>query len=114
MNSVDGQRIPVADLGPPNWSRRYKENLERLRSGDRAQVAEVVRQLSGREQAAGISPGESRMLACARQTLDDGSGGTAGVREPRRPFPPDDAMGGTVPGWEPVDLHEGDQPAGSG
>jgi CarD family transcriptional regulator, regulator of rRNA transcription len=103
MNSVDNQRIPVPDLGPPNWSRRYKENLERLRSGDRAQIAEVVRQLSSREQAAGISPGESRMFARARHMLDDGRDGPAGVREPRRPFPPDDALGRTVPEWQPVE-----------
>lgn len=97
MNSVDEQRIPVPDLGPPSWSRRYKENLERLQSGDRAEIAEVVRHLSGREQAAGISPGEKRMLARARQMLDDGSDGAAGVREPRRPLPPNDAFGMTLP-----------------
>ena len=103
MNNVDGRRIPVPDLGPDSWSRRYKENLERLRSGDQAQIAEVVQQLSDREQAAGISPGESRMLARARQMLDDGGDGPAGVREPRRPFPPTDASSKTVPQTQPFE-----------
>lgn len=99
---MDGRRIPVPDPGPPSWSRRYKENLERLQSGDRAQIVEVVRQLSDREQATGISPGESRMLARARQMLDDEGDGPAGVREPRRPFPPDDAIR-TVPESQPIE-----------
>lgn len=97
MKTVGSQYVSGPDLGPPSWSRRYKENLERLQSGDRAQIIEVVRQLSAREQAAGISPGESRMLARARHMLDNGSDGPAGVREPRRPFPPDGAVGRTVP-----------------
>jgi CarD family transcriptional regulator len=101
MHSVGEQRIPIPDLGPLNWSRRYKENLERLRSCDRAQIAEVVRQLTRREQAAGISQAERRMLARARQMLDDGNDGPAGVREPRRPFSPNGALGGTLP--EPVE-----------
>jgi CarD, C-terminal domain len=103
MNNVDGRRIPVPDLGPDSWSRRYKENLERLCSGDRAQIAEVVRQLTDREQAAGVSPGESRMLARARRMLDDGGDGSAGVREPRRPFPPSDAVSGTVAEPQPLE-----------
>jgi hypothetical protein len=103
MDNVDDRRIPVPGLGQSSWSRRYKENLERLRSGDRAQIAEVVRQLSDREQVAGVSPGESRMLARARRMLDDGRDGPAGVREPRRPFPPSDALSGTVPEPQPLE-----------
>jgi hypothetical protein len=90
MDGVDRQRISSSELGPANWSRRYKENVERLGSGDRGQINTVVRQLSERERALGISPGERRMLARARQMLDDPGGGSAGVREPRRPFPPSD------------------------
>ena len=52
-----------------NWSRRYKANQERLASGDVNKVAEVVRDLWRREQDRGLSAGEKRMLAKARQVL---------------------------------------------
>ncbi|MDO5496123.1 MAG: CarD family transcriptional regulator [bacterium] len=55
---------------PTNWSRRYKANLEKLASGDVIKVAEVVRDLSRREAARGLSAGEKRMLAKARQILE--------------------------------------------
>ena len=54
---------------PTNWSRRFKTNVEKLRSGDIFQVAEVVRNLSIREKDKGLSAGEKRMLAKARQIL---------------------------------------------
>lgn len=52
-----------------NWSRRFKANQERLASGDVNQVAEVVRDLWRRDQDRGLSAGEKRMLAKARQIL---------------------------------------------
>src|SRR5581483_7043419 len=52
-----------------NWSRRFKNNIEKLRSGDIYQVAEVVRNLSIRERERGLSAGEKRMIAKARQIL---------------------------------------------
>lgn len=52
-----------------NWSRRFKNNIEKLRSGDIFQVAEVVRNLSIREREKGLSAGEKRMVAKARQIL---------------------------------------------
>jgi CarD family transcriptional regulator len=54
---------------PTNWSRRYKANLEKLASGDVNKVAEVVRDLWRRERDRGLSAGEKRMLAKARQIL---------------------------------------------
>jgi CarD family transcriptional regulator len=54
---------------PTNWSRRYKANLEKLASGDVIKVAEVVRDLWRREKDRGLSAGEKRMLAKARQIL---------------------------------------------
>ncbi len=54
---------------PTNWSRRYKANLEKLASGDVIKVAEVVRDLTRREGGRGLSAGEKRMLAKARQVL---------------------------------------------
>ncbi len=54
---------------PTNWSRRYKANLEKLASGDVIKVAEVVRDLFRRDKDRGLSAGEKRMLAKARQIL---------------------------------------------
>ena len=52
-----------------NWSRRFKNNIEKLRSGDIYQVAEVVRNLSIRDRDKGLSAGEKRMVVKARQIL---------------------------------------------
>jgi CarD family transcriptional regulator, regulator of rRNA transcription len=52
-----------------NWSRRFKANVEKLRSGDIYQVAEVVRTLHQRDREKGLSAGEKRMLTKARQIL---------------------------------------------
>ncbi|MDR1790567.1 MAG: CarD family transcriptional regulator [Propionibacteriaceae bacterium] len=54
---------------PTNWSRRYKANVEKLHSGNVLKVAEVVRDLWRRERTRGLSAGEKRMLAKARQIL---------------------------------------------
>jgi CarD family transcriptional regulator len=54
---------------PTNWSRRYKNHVEKLKSGDVYQVAEVVRNLSIRDSDKGLSAGEKRMLTRARQIL---------------------------------------------
>jgi len=55
--------------GADNWSRRFKANSEKLRSGDIQQVAEVVRNLSIRDKQKGLSTGERRMLNRARRIL---------------------------------------------
>lgn len=54
---------------PTNWSRRFKANYEKLKSGDIFQVAEVVRNLALREREKGLSAGEKRMLTKSRQIL---------------------------------------------
>ena len=54
---------------PTNWSRRFKNHAEKLKSGDVYEVAEVVRNLSQRDAEKGLSAGEKRMLAKAREIL---------------------------------------------
>ena len=54
---------------PANWSRRFKNHQEKLKSGDIYQVAEVVRNLALRENAKGLSAGEKSMLEKSRQIL---------------------------------------------
>jgi len=52
-----------------NWSRRFRNNIMKLRSGDIYQLTEVVRNLSIRERERGLSAGETRMAIRARQIL---------------------------------------------
>ncbi len=54
---------------PSNWSRRFKNHQEKLKSGDVFQVAEVVRNLSLRDKAKGLSAGEKSMYTKARTVL---------------------------------------------
>lgn len=52
-----------------NWNRRYRANLEKIRSGDPFEVAEVVRNLIPRDREKKLSSGEKKMLDSARQIL---------------------------------------------
>lgn len=54
---------------PANWSRRFKNHQEKLKSGDVYQVAEVVRNLALREKSKGLSAGEKSMYTRARKVL---------------------------------------------
>ncbi|NLC76068.1 MAG: CarD family transcriptional regulator [Clostridia bacterium] len=57
------------EVASPNWNRRYRANLEKIKTGDIMEVAEVVRNLSLREREKGLSTGERKMLDNARQIL---------------------------------------------
>ena len=52
-----------------NWSRRYRENMERLKSGNLLEVARVIKGLMQRDVARGLSTGERKMLHSAKQIL---------------------------------------------
>ena len=52
-----------------NWNRRYRENMERLKSGDLLEVARVVKGLTLRDAKRSLSTGERKMLRSARQVL---------------------------------------------
>jgi len=54
---------------PANWSRRFKNHQEKLKSGDVYQVAEVVRNLALRDQAKGLSAGEKTLYTKALSVL---------------------------------------------
>ena len=51
------------------WSRRAQEYDQKINSGDLMSIAEVVRDLWRRDKDRGLSAGEKRMLAKARQIL---------------------------------------------
>lgn len=52
-----------------NWNHRYRENMERLKSGNLYEVAHVVKGLTHRENTHGLSTGERKMLISAKQIL---------------------------------------------
>ena len=54
---------------PANWSRRFKNHQEKLKSGDVYQVAEIVRNLALRDRAKGLSAGEKSLFQKARSVL---------------------------------------------
>ena len=54
---------------PANWSRRFKNHQEKLKSGDVYQVAEVVRNLALRDADKGLSAGEKSLFNKARNVL---------------------------------------------
>ncbi len=52
-----------------NWNRRYRENMELLKTGDIFKVAEVVRNLIRADRIKKLSTGEKKMLTNAKQIL---------------------------------------------
>ena len=54
---------------PKNWSRRYKHNRDKLKTGDIFEVAEVVRNLAIRHCDKGLSTGEKQMFSKAKKIL---------------------------------------------
>ena len=52
-----------------NWNRRYRENMDRLKSGDLYAVAHVIKGLTHRDNERGLSNGERKMLHTAKQIL---------------------------------------------
>jgi CarD family transcriptional regulator len=54
---------------PKNWNRRYRANMDRIKSGDIYEVAAVVRNLMLRDKEKGLSTGEKKMLTNAKQIL---------------------------------------------
>jgi CarD family transcriptional regulator len=52
-----------------NWNHRYRANLDKIRTGDVYQVAEVVRTLLRQDLRKTLSSGEKRMLESALQIL---------------------------------------------
>lgn len=54
---------------PKNWNRRFKYNRDKMKTGDVYELAEVVRNLSLREQDKGLSTGEKQMFVKAKKIL---------------------------------------------
>lgn len=52
-----------------NWNKRYRNNMDKMKSGDIYEVADVVRNLSFKQKEKGLSTGEKKMLNNAKQIL---------------------------------------------
>lgn len=52
-----------------NWNKRYRDNMEKMKSGDIYEIADVVRNLSFKQKERGLSTGEKKMLLNAKQIL---------------------------------------------
>ena len=52
-----------------NWNKRYRDNMDKMRSGNIYEVADVVRNLSFKQKEKGLSTGEKKMLNSAKQIL---------------------------------------------
>jgi len=52
-----------------SWNKRYRDNMEKMKSGDIYEVADVVRNLSFKQKEKGLSTGEKKMLLNAKQIL---------------------------------------------
>ncbi|HKK96164.1 MAG TPA: CarD family transcriptional regulator [Anaerovoracaceae bacterium] len=59
-----------SDEMPSNWNRRYRENNEKLKTGDINVVAGVVRDLIRNDRIKKLSTGEKKLLNTARQILE--------------------------------------------
>lgn len=52
-----------------NWNRRYRANMEKVKTGDIFEVATVVRDLIHIDREKGLSTGERKMLSNTKQIL---------------------------------------------
>ena len=74
---IDGARVRevlgvLADEGEPFekvWSRRFKQNTERLRSGDLLKIAGLIRDVMRRDDEVRVSYGEANLLQKAMDLL---------------------------------------------
>ncbi len=62
--------IPALDADMNvNWNHRYRENMDRIKSGDLLEVSRVIKGLMWRDRQRGLSNGERKMLHSAKQIL---------------------------------------------
>lgn len=54
---------------PKNWNRRYRYNLDKVKSGDLMEIADVVRSLESLDREKSLSTGERKILNEAKQII---------------------------------------------
>jgi CarD family transcriptional regulator len=65
LNVLEEDETEMSD----NWNKRYRDNMDKMKSGDIYEVADVVRNLSFKQKEKGLSTGEKKMLNNAKQIL---------------------------------------------
>jgi len=80
------------------WSRRMKDNQERLRLGDLLSTAGVVRDLTRRSELKGLSAGEKDMLRSAMQPIIVEVGLSLGITDEEA----EQVLGNAIRGESPV------------
>ena len=65
LNILEENETEMSD----NWNKRYRDNMDKMKSGDIYEVADVVRNLSFKQKEKGLSTGEKKMLNNAKQIL---------------------------------------------
>ena len=65
LNILEEDETEMSD----NWNKRYRDNMDKMKSGDIYEVADVVRNLSFKQKEIGLSTGEKKMLNNAKQIL---------------------------------------------
>jgi CarD family transcriptional regulator len=65
INAIPGLETDMTS----NWNKRYRENMQKMKSGNLLEVARVVKGLTARDAEKGLSTGERKMLQSAKQIL---------------------------------------------
>jgi CarD family transcriptional regulator len=74
IDSAEADRVleefsSCAAAGDANWNKRYRENMLRIKTGNIYEIVRVVKNLMFRDRRKGLSTGERKMLASAKQIL---------------------------------------------
>ncbi len=91
-----------------NWNRRNRDNMEKLKTGDVAEVSEVVRNLMRMDRVRKLSTGEKKLLGSARQILISEMTLVCNIDEAEAAAMIDDAVGPVGP------AEGGEDPAAGG
>ena len=67
--NILGEKQSYYILMDKNWNKRYRDNMDKMKSGDIYEIADVVRNLSFKQKEKGLSTGEKKMLNNAKQIL---------------------------------------------
>jgi len=65
----DVVKMPALPAADNNWNKRYKDNLERIKSGQLSDAAIVFRNLYNREKQRGLSSAEKKMLSNVKKIM---------------------------------------------
>ncbi|MDR3072885.1 MAG: CarD family transcriptional regulator [Clostridiales Family XIII bacterium] len=68
MDIEDALRCASTQMSD-NWNRRYRDNMEKLKTGELIEVCEVVRNLMRVDRIKKLSTGEKKLLSNAKQIL---------------------------------------------